>query len=256
MLLEVIGIPGSGKSTLIKALKQDPELRSVFNTWQGIRVEAIRTFLTAKETRQKQWVAFPWNMLWSMPRLNDYVANCIFHRFIKHSPIIFEGLWGTLAEYLVEKVSHRTDIGSELKPYYINCELEKMAIAKVASQYSKNYHVKIILDEGVLTAINSLNIIPDLLKPTLLPDAVLFVNTKPSVALKGIRQREERGRINKSQQKKSDNEILAYISEKHKKYISLIEKLRHANVPILEFNYENDSFQKIVNELKAILSND
>ncbi len=256
MLIEIIGIPGSGKSTLIKALKQEPGLRSAFSTWQGVRVKAMRSFVSNTETSQKQWTAFPRSILWSIPWLNDYFANCIFHRFIKQDPMVYEGSWGKLAKLLIEGVTHRVDIKPDHVPYYISWELEKLVAANLSGHFCNIHNKNIILDEGVLSAMNTLSIIKDLFNPSLMPDAVIFVSTTPQDALTGISERKKKGRVNRSQQKKNDTEILEFITQKHQKYLDFVKQLSSLNIPVLDYNYKNDSFQSLVNQLKELLYND
>jgi len=256
MLIEAIGTPGAGKSTLLKALKQESDLKQNFKTWQNVRVKAIRSFITSKETRQKQWVVFPKNIVWEIPWANDYFANCIFHRFIKHDPLVYKGSWGNLAKLLIEGVMYRGDIKPDLVPYYISWELEKLVTAQIAGHYCQTYNKNIILDEGVLSAINSLNKTPDQVNQSLIPDAVIFVSTEPEDALSGILERKSKDRVNKSQINKDDSAILKFLDDKHKRYINLIQQLESLNTPVLNYNYKNDSLQSLVHRLKGLLNRD
>ncbi|MEJ6951756.1 hypothetical protein [Natronospora cellulosivora (SeqCode)] len=249
MLIEIIGLPGSGKSTLLKKLMNDPDLKS-FSTWQEVRVKAIRDYMINEGIELSNFI----KLIFLIPILNNYLSRILFQFKIKYSHHAYKGFWGYFSEAVIMGILSKKSMSPEQIPYYINWELEKIIRAQIIRYYCDNTGENVILDEGQVTSIVTLDFNPNLFNKSTLPDAILFLKNNPKIALNGILERKEKGIINLSKRNKNEKEILYSLTEKYKRYNSSVEYLKNIGVPIIEY-HRNDSYEILKQNINEVLKN-
>lgn len=146
MLIEIVGNPGSGKSTLITELQNKVKSDSFF--WGRDKLKLIKYYISSTKNKSRKKL----NFLFKLPLANLFFARVYLQR-IKYTPEMHTNEWGELSQYVITGVIQNNKFPVKTKPHYINWELEKMIRSQIAMNYVRETKSNIYLDEGVVTVL-------------------------------------------------------------------------------------------------------
>lgn len=243
MLIEVIGLPGSGKTTLIKEILK----RNHFSTWQSSVCHLIKTDISKIILDKKK--RFIYNVILRFPIIKRKFAEYIFDiLFTKHP--YYQGKMIQLTPKLIQGVMENHLIDNNLKYHYIRWEIYKTVKSILLREYYDVDHV--LLDEGILTSIVDI-VDYDLQEVVhLLPDLVIYIKETPENTVTQMKKRYiSEGKMNPSKLGKSNENLLLQQLKKYSNYNLLIDKLRYSAVKVITFDRKIQGIEDLMIELNS-----
>lgn len=241
MLIELIGLPGSGKSTLYQNIIKNYDLSKYLIGFNDIFSKALYEFITNNKSLMSPLNYNLYSIINTIPFVKKKVANCFFSTKVifsleAHSEIDYS----LVSEIVLDNMEN---------DYYDNCqkvnlikwEFEKLIRAQILKRFSVNYNNNILLDEGIITVLNNIqnkdNYV-SLLDKIALPDAVIFLDSDIDFVVNVSLDRKKNSRYNVGDI--NLNKEIDFFSKKQTRYYYLIELLQNQNIPIIRINRDSE----------------
>lgn len=250
MLIEVIGIPGAGKSTFLKKLFKNNNTNKFFADWKHVKKEAISNFYCKIDRQSTKTNMKYFKVFSSIPIINTHFSNYFLYKKIKYSTEIYDGYWGTLSEIILNEIMKNDLLPPNMKPYYINLILAYIVRARLLKEYSIKINKNIIFENGIISAINTIEDIEKNkihFKKQILPDLIVFIKANMETII-GVAENRRKEKSRVLLLSKDNDEISKIYENSLNKYIKLTETLSKEGIRIIEID-RDDSPEKLINKL-------
>lgn len=252
LLIEIIGIPGVGKSTFLKRLFKDNHAKKDLLDWEHVRKKAISNFYSKIGGQPTKIKMKYFKLLSSIPIINTSYVDYFLYKNIKYSTSIYDDDWGILSETILKEIMKNDLFLPNMRPYYINLMLGYITRARLLKEYSIITNKNIIFENGIISAINTLENIEKnkiYFKKRILPDLIIFIKTNMETIINVAEsRRKEKSRV--LLLSKDNDEITKIYNNSLNKYIQISNILLNKGIPVIEFD-RNDDPGKLINKLNV-----
>lgn len=250
MLIEVIGVPGAGKSTILEKLFRNSEIKRDFVNWKQVKKNAILDCFNKNKIITKIDL-LKYRMIFSLPVFNTQLVEYFLYKKIKYRRYLYNNDWGIVTKIILDGIICDDMLLPCMKPYYINLILEYIIRTRILKEYSSNMGENIIFENGIICAINSLDYIyinKKYFKKHILPDAVIFVKAEICTIVNVAETRKKEGKQRIRTLNKDKEEIFRIYENSLNKYTQISDILLSKGIPVIEFD-RNDEPENLINKL-------
>lgn len=217
MVVELIGPPGSGKTTLYKKISADYKDKE-------LRYELACYFMCKKSA------AFRLVTKVIPARLSRHIAKANVN-----SCRFDDSFYSDEELYAIRKIMSVKYSEENHFLHYFNWELKK--IFKGAAWRNLNLNGVYLSDESYLSALSSMEFDGETLFYWPKPDKIVYVKCDPDVVAKNIESRKSK-QLNRSHANVSYDELLFKTRVKIDRYETMLNQLEGLGVPVLYYDYQ------------------